>query len=182
MYDEGPPHRDGDELPRPDEDEPDGQERHRLSDAVQPVLARVVHDVPAVVAVTVGTADGIDIASVGRPARGDQQLAQLSSSLYALSAAAAGIDADEPADPLDMVHVSCGQCQIVVMAVPYPPAGPLLLTVVADGMTLGHVLVVAEAAIGEIAAVLAPGPQDGAGDPDRPPPTGGRAVQTGAAQ
>lgn len=130
-----------------DSEEPDGDaiDWGELSVSMGEValpLVRDLHDrVPQLTAVMVCTADGFNLCALGVDEYHVGQLAALTSSLYAVSAAAMRAAAGASEMPLDHITLVRGTTHLVSTSMAHPRLGQVLLWAVADDVPLGLLLV-----------------------------------------
>ncbi|MDY6054901.1 roadblock/LC7 domain-containing protein [Micrococcus sp.] len=115
-----------------------------------PRLERLQREVPEIRSVTLCTADGMNLCSLGVSQEDVGRLAALNSSLYAIASSQAEIVSEGAASPTQtMVSLSTGRGHAVLTSFVQPPLGQLLLSVSADSAQLGFLVVRArEAAAG----------------------------------
>lgn len=116
-----------------------------------PRLQRISESLPTMTSAMLGTADGLNLCSLGVPEEDVGRLAALNSSLFAVSSAQAEIVSSAGVVPGSaMVAISTGHGHLVLVSFVQPPLGHLLLAVSAEDVQLGTMVVIVPSAAEEL--------------------------------
>lgn len=127
-------------------------------EATLPVLRELASRVPSIDGAMVCTADGYNLCALGLEEVQVGRLAAMTSSLYSVSRAACGAVAAQSrtgeAEPLDQVTLRSGDTQYMVFPIKHDQLGYLLLSVWAEDVSLGELLMEAKISAREVERIV----------------------------
>lgn len=127
-----------------------------------PRLEKVKESVPEIRSAMLCTADGMNLCALGIEPEDVGRMAALNSSLFAVSSSQAEIVASGAASRTEtMVNISTGRGHLVLASFVQAPLGQLLLSLSAEGLQLGTLIVRARQASADIQEWLAKAQADG---------------------
>lgn len=126
-----------------------------IGEQTLPVLSDLHRRIPQTTSAMLCTPDGFNLCALGLEEVQVGRLAALTSSLYAVSTAAVTDTQRGGGKTLDYVTLASGDSLKVVIAIPNPNLGRLLLWARAEGVALGVLLVGVRAAADQIRRTIA---------------------------
>ncbi|WP_051214867.1 roadblock/LC7 domain-containing protein [Granulicoccus phenolivorans] len=125
-----------------------------LGRTLKPAMDELARRVPNLHSAMVCTSDGFNLCALNIAEDKVARMAALSSSLFALGSASGEVVGHSGAEPIDVLTMEHGKRRSVLVGREQPMIGHALVHVVAEGVSLGALLVAAQRCAKEVADLL----------------------------
>lgn len=125
-----------------------------LGRTLKPALDELQRRIPNLQSAMVCTSDGFNLCALNISEDKVARMAALTSSLFALGSASGEVVGETGAEPIDVLTMEHGKRRSVLVGRPQPMIGHALVHVVAEGVSLGALLVAAQRCAKDVAELL----------------------------